>query len=256
MTKIVCWNVNGLRAVHAKGIFLDWVSKENADIIAVDETKLQESQIPVEIKNIRGYHSYFSSAGKKGYSGTAIWTKEKPRRVSMELGKKKFDTEGRLIRADFPAFVFLNVYVPNGGMSEERLRFKLDYYDAFLGYLSGLRRSGKRIILAGDLNTSHHEIDLAQPKEHEKETGFLPEERAWIDQLVKHGFIDTFRMFNREGGNYTYWDYRMRARDYNIGWRLDYFFVSEDLKSVVTSSSIEKDVSGSDHCPIALTLSI
>ncbi|MCX5782005.1 MAG: exodeoxyribonuclease III [Elusimicrobia bacterium] len=254
--KILCWNVNGLRAVHSKGLFLDWFLKEKADIVCVNETKSQIDQIPDELKNISGYYSYFSSAEKKGYSGTGLWTKINPIKTSFELGTKKFDNEGRLIRADFKDFILLNVYFPSGGMSEERLKFKLDYYDAFLEYLLQLKKKDKKIILTGDINTAHKEIDLAQPQQNENETGFLPVERAWIDKLVKNGFIDTFRMFEKEGGNYTYWDYRMLSRERNIGWRLDYFFVSENLKDKVKSSYIQKDVLGSDHCPICLEIQI
>ena len=254
--KIVCWNVNGLRAVHAKGLFLDWFFKEKADIVCLNETKLQKNQIPEELKNIQGYSSYFSCAEKKGYSGTAIWTKITPEKVVAKLGKEKFDTEGRLIRLDFKNFVLLNVYIPNGGMSEDRLRFKLDYYDALLSLLLEIKKNHKNIILTGDINTAHEEIDLAQPKENAHSTGFLPKERAWIDKLIGNGFVDTFRMFDKEGGNYTFWDYRMRAREYNIGWRLDYFFVSDSLKGKVKSSFIEKNVLGSDHCPIGMEINV
>ena len=254
--KILCWNVNGLRATHSKGIFLKWFLKEKADIVCLNETKLQEEQIPEDLKNISGYHSYFSHAEKKGYSGTALWTKIEPLRVENKLNIKKFDNEGRLIRADFKNFILFNVYFPNGGMSEERLKFKLDYYDAFLDYLIKIRKKNKNIIVAGDVNTAREEIDLAQPKQNETETGFLPEERAWLDKLIKNGFADTFRIFNKEGGNYTFWNYRMAARAYNIGWRLDYFFVSESLRDKVKSSSIENDVLGSDHCPIVLELDV
>jgi exodeoxyribonuclease-3 len=254
--KILCWNVNGLRAVHSKGLFLDWFTKENADIICLNETKLQEEQVPEELRKVRGYSSYFSCAEKKGYSGTALWTKTKPEKVVTELGETKFDTEGRLVRADYKDFVLLNVYFPNGEMSEDRLKFKFDYYDAFLSYLLKLKKQQKKIILTGDINTAHTELDLAQPKENEGSTGFLPQERKWIGKLLDSGFTDTFRMFNKEGGNYTFWDYRMRSRDYNIGWRLDYFFVSEELKDKVSASYIEKDVSGSDHCPIGLEIDL
>ena len=254
--KILCWNVNGLRAVHSKGLFLNWFSREKADVVCLNETKLQEDQLPEELKNIKGYSSYFSYAQKKGYSGTALWTRTMPEKVTTELGERKFDTEGRIVRADFKNFVLLNVYFPNGGMSDERLKFKLEYYDAFLNYLLKLKKKEKNIILTGDINTAHQEIDLAQPKENENSTGFLPQERAWLDKLLDGGFVDTFRMFNKESGNYTFWDYRMRARDYNIGWRLDYFFVSEDLEDKVKSSYIEKDVLGSDHCPICLEIDL
>lgn len=254
--KILCWNVNGLRAVHNKGFFLKWFEKENADIVCLNETKLQCEQLPQELKEIRGYYSYFSCAEKKGYSGTAIWSKIKPEKIFFEMGIKKFDAEGRYLRADYKDFILFNIYFPNGGMSNERLKFKLEYYDAFLKLVSELKKEDKGIIIAGDTNTAHKEIDLAQPAENRNSTGFLPEERAWIDRLIREGFTDTFRMFNREGGNYTYWDYRMKARDYNIGWRIDYFFVTENLKEKVKSSYIEKDVLGSDHCPVGLEIEI
>ena len=251
--KLLLWNVNGLRAVHNKKLFIPWFKKEKADIVCLNETKLQEDQVPPELKDIKGYNSFFSCAEKKGYSGTAIWTKIPPKDVSKELGIKKFDTEGRLLRIDLEDLTLFTIYFPNGGMSEERLKFKLNY-DAFYDHIQKLKKQGRKIIICGDVNTAHTEIDLARPKENSDTTGFLPIERKWLDKLFSNGFVDTFRIFNEKGENYTYWDYKTLARDRNVGWRIDYFIVSENLKDKVISSYIQSDVVGSDHCPIALEL--
>ncbi len=251
--RILSWNVNGLRAVYKKG-FLDWFLKERPDILCIQETKAHEAQIPEEIRNIEGYYTYFSSAEKKGYSGTGIITKQKPKEIKKGFGLPIFDKEGRILIADYGNFTLFNIYFPNGKQSMERLKYKMDFYDIFLGYVYRLKEKGKKLIICGDVNTAHTEIDLAHPRENSNESGFLPEEREWIDKFISHGFVDTFRMFNKEGGHYSWWDYKSRARDRNIGWRIDYFFVSNNLREKIKSAFILSDVMGSDHCPVGLDI--
>lgn len=253
--RLLSWNVNGIRAVLKKG-FLEWFLKEQPDILCIQETKAQEEQIPDTIKKVDGYFTYFASAERKGYSGVGLFTKLKPRHVQTEFGIKKFDNEGRVIIADHGKYLLFNIYFPNGKISKERLRYKLQFYDAFLAYITRLKERGKRLIVCGDVNTAHAEIDLARPKENEKVSGFLPEERAWIDKFLSHGFIDTFRLFNKQGGNYTWWDLKTRARERNVGWRIDYFYISSHLRRRLKSAFILSDVMGSDHCPIGIEISV
>ncbi len=252
---MISWNVNGIRAVFKKGL-ADFIYKEEADIYCFQETKAKPEQIPPEFKEISGYHTYFSSPIRKGYSGVAVYTRTKPRKVSYSLSISRFDEEGRVIILDFEGYLLLNVYFPNGGASPERLDYKMDFYDHFLRFINDLRDEGKKIIFCGDVNTAHKEIDLARPKANEKNTGFLPQERAWIDKLVGSGYLDTFRLFNKEGGHYSWWDYKTRARERNVGWRLDYFFASEELKNNLMNSYILNNIMGSDHCPVVLELEI
>ncbi|MDD5439383.1 MAG: exodeoxyribonuclease III [Candidatus Omnitrophica bacterium] len=251
--KILSWNVNGLRAVHKKG-FLEWLKTAKPDILCVQETKAGIADLPPELTTIPGYHSYFSEADKKGYSGTALYTRKEPDKISSSFGAKKYDNEGRIIRADFNDTVLFNIYFPNGKASPERLAYKYGFYDAFLDALDKLKKHNKKVIITGDVNTAHKEIDLARPKENSKISGFLPEERAWIDKVVEHGFIDTFRMFQDGPGHYTWWDLMTGARERNVGWRIDYFFVSENLKASVKNAFILPDVMGSDHCPVGIDL--
>ena len=251
--RILSWNVNGIRAVHKKG-FLEWFSKEKPDILCIQETKAQPEQLADELINVEGYHSYFSSAVRKGYSGVAIYTKAEPKSIKKGFGIEKFDSEGRILIAEYSEFILFNIYYPNGKAREERLRYKMDFYDAFLAYADKLKKKGKNLVICGDVNTAHKEIDLARPKENEKISGFLPEERAWMDKFVEHGYIDTFRMFNREPENYTWWDMMTRARERNVGWRIDYFFVSENFKKKVKNAFILSEVMGSDHCPIGIEI--
>lgn len=251
--RILSWNVNGLRAVHKKG-FLDWFKKEQPDILCLQETKAQEEQLPDEVRNIEGYHSYFSSAVKKGYSGVAIYTKDEPKSVKKGFGIEKFDSEGRILVAEYSDFILINIYYPNGKAREERLRYKMDFYDAFQEYANKLKKKGKNLVICGDVNTAHKEIDLARPKANEKVSGFLPEEREWMDKFLAEGYLDTFRMFNQEPENYTWWDMVSRARDRNVGWRIDYFFISESLKKRIKGAFILSDVMGSDHCPIGIEI--
>jgi exodeoxyribonuclease-3 len=247
--------VNGIRAVYKKGNW-DWIIKQNPDIFCIQETKAEAEQLPEEVRNPKGYFSYFDhSKGRKGYSGVAIYTKIKPLKVEYEMGVKTLDQEGRLLAVYFKDFVLINVYFPNGGGGPERLKYKLEFYDEFLKYIEKLRKKGHKIIFCGDVNTAHEEIDLARPKENVKNTGFLPIERAWMDKIVKHGYVDTFRYFYPDKKDaYTYWDMKTFARDRNVGWRIDYFFISSDLTKNLKSVGIFDSVLGSDHCPLYIDI--
>ena len=254
--KMLSWNVNGLRAAHKKG-FLDWLEKESPDIMCLQETKALKEQLPTELLEVDGYRAYFSSAERKGYSGVAIYTKDAPKEIKTGLGIKRFDIEGRTIIAEYEKFTLFNIYYPNGKASPERLKYKMDYYDAFLKYADKLNRQGGKLIICGDVNTAHKSIDLRNPKANEKNSGFLLIERAWIDKLVDHGYVDTFRMFHPdEPDHYTWWTYRMGARARNVGWRIDYFFITEEHKGLVKDAFILKDVMGSDHCPLGVELNV
>lgn len=253
--KILSWNVNGIRAVQRKG-FVDWLLNKKPDILCIQETKAREEQLSGELKNVEGYEAYFASSDRAGYSGVALYTKRKPISVKGGFGIERFDVEGRTLVADYDHFLLYNIYFPNGKVSKERLRYKMEFYDAFLEHVVMLKEQGRRIVVCGDVNTAHKEIDLARPKENEKISGFLPEERAWIDRFIESGFIDTFRILNQEPGNYTWWDLKSRARERNVGWRIDYFFVSDNFRESVEDSYILAEVQGSDHCPIGLDVTI
>ncbi|MCS3924931.1 exodeoxyribonuclease III [Methanosalsum natronophilum] len=249
-TTIFSWNVNGIRASYKKG-FNSWLEEISPDIMCIQETKAQEEQLSPEILKIKGYRSYFTSPQKKGYSGVAIYSKFEPISVEFSLGVEEFDNEGRMITLEFNDFYLSNVYFPNGKSSKERLKYKLDFYNSFLEYITKINFK-KPVIFCGDVNTAHREIDLARPKQNEDKSGFLPVEREWIDKIIEEGYIDTFRLFNSEPGNYTWWDLKTRARDRNVGWRIDYFFVNSQLKDNIKNAYIMPEVNGSDHCPIGL----
>jgi exodeoxyribonuclease III len=253
--QLYSWNVNGIRAAERKG-FLDWLASAQPDILGIQETKANTDQLSADLLEPAGYHTYWSSAERKGYSGVALYSKIEPNNVQLGLGIEKFDSEGRTIIAEYDDFVLITAYFPNGGSKNVRVPFKMEYYDAFLAYCDDLRAQGKSVIFCGDVNTSHREIDLARPTQNAKKTGFLPEERAWIDKVIDAGYIDTYRHFSpEEEGAYSWWSYRGGARDRNVGWRLDYFFISPDLLERVQAVAIHADVLGSDHCPVSLTLS-
>jgi exodeoxyribonuclease-3 len=252
--KILCWNVNGIRAVAKKG-FLDWLQKGSPDVLVLQETKAQPDQLSPEILNPNGYYSYWNYGEKKGYSGVGIYTKEKPINTINTLGNADFDKEGRVLGLEYKDFFIFNIYFPNGKSGEERLQYKLGFYDFFLDYVCNIK-GDKSIIVCGDFNTAHKEIDLARPKENSKVSGFLPEERKWMDRFVEAGFIDTFRYFNDEAGNYTWWDLKSSARERNVGWRIDYIFIDDKSKSCLKNAFILKDVYGSDHCPIGIELAL
>jgi len=255
-----------LRATAKQGHFNPLFDKYKPDIICLQETKCEPDQLPNEVRNYFGYNSYFAfSKIKKGYSGVAVYVKIKsnksgenisaPEKVEYGFGINKFDDEGRTLVLYFKDFVLLNVYFPNGGGGPDRLQYKMEFYDEFLKFINKLHKSGKKIIFCGDVNTAHTEIDLARPKENVDNTGFLPMERAWIDEVIRAGYVDTFRNFYPDKkGAYTYWDMKTYARDRNIGWRIDYFFISNDLLKDVKKTEILDSYYGSDHCPIVLEL--
>lgn len=256
--KLISWNVNGLRAVIKKDFFKS-IAKMDADVLAIQELKLQESQLTDEMKNIAGYESYWSCcAVKKGYSGVAIYTKRKPQDVKKGIGISEFDEEGRIIETDFEDFILFNIYFPNGKMSAERLQYKLDFYKNFFEYADQYKNEGRSLIITGDFNTAHNEIDLKNPKANENISGFLKIERDWMDTIIKNGYVDTFRHFHPDTIKYSWWTYRFNARARNAGWRIDYFMVTRDIidKGWIKDTFIDNDIYGSDHCPIGLVLEV
>jgi exodeoxyribonuclease-3 len=253
--KILSWNVNGIRAADRKGLF-DWLKKESPDILCLQEIKALPEQLPPHLRNAPGYHIYWNSAERKGYSGVATFTKERPLEIKKEFGIEKFDKEGRILITEYPSFVLFNIYFPNGKKNDERLDYKLNFYDTFLGYADNLKTEGKNIVVCGDFNTAHKEIDLTHPKANENRSGFLPIERAWMDTFVDHGYIDTFRHFNKEPNQYSWWDLKTRSRERNVGWRIDYFFVNKKFLPHLKKAFIMQDVIGSDHCPVGIEIEI
>jgi len=253
--RLLSWNVNGLRAIYKKG-FLDWLRRDMPDVLCLQETKAAADQVPAELKCMPDYFSYFGSGERKGRDGVALFSKTEPLSVKYTLGMDGFDDEHRAIVADYGQFLLFVVYFPNGKASQERLEYKLKFYDLFLEHIERLKAKGRRIVICGDINTAHKEIDLARPKANEKISGFLPVERAWMDRLVEKGFVDTFRIFHAEGENYSWWDLKTRARERNVGWRIDYFFVGENLRDAVSSAFILRDVTGADHCPVGIEIEI
>jgi exodeoxyribonuclease-3 len=281
--KLISWNVVSLRNMLDKAnlareglqplSFLDWLKQESPDIICFQETRLQQGQVPAALENPAGYHTSWSFAEKKGYSGVATFSRQEPLSHSTGLGIARFDNEGRVLMTEHPGFKLFNIYFPkaysgrevatarkegaaNAEKMAERLPFKLAFYDALLEHVDSLAGHGDNIVICGDFNVAHQEIDLARPRANRETSGFLPEERAWMDKLCDHGYIDTFRHFYKDPGHYTWWSYRFKARDKDIGWRLDYFFVSKNLAKSLTGAFILKNVLGSDHCPAGITLKI
>jgi len=251
--RIISWNVNGLRAIWKKG-FPEWLARVKPDILCLQEIKAQQDQLTDEMIHFNNYRSYFFSAEKKGYSGVAVYSLHKPKRAKAGLELPEFDSEGRFIELEFDNFILFNIYFPNGGRGPERVKYKLDFYAEVFKRAEKLRKSQPNLIICGDYNTAHKEIDLARPKENSRVTGFLPEERAWIDQIVEMGYVDIFREFNQEPEQYTYWDQITRARERNVGWRIDYFMVTKEMKHKIEGASIQQDVMGSDHCPVEIRL--
>jgi exodeoxyribonuclease-3 len=252
---IISWNVNGLRAVMKKD-FIPWIKGENPDILCIQETKLQAETLDNEARNIEGYYSYFSFAEKKGYSGVATYSKEEAISVTHGIGIEKFDKEGRIVITEFKEFTLLNIYFPNGQMSEDRLNYKMEFYDAILEYCNNEVSKGKKLLICGDYNTAHTPDDIKNAKANEKTSGFLPMEREWLDKFIANGYTDTFRYINPEMVKYSWWSYRFKARERNTGWRIDYHFVSNNLLDKVKGAEILNDVFGSDHCPITIELEI
>lgn len=252
-TKILCWNVNGIRAARNKG-FLDWLYKESPDILCLQETKAQPEQLGEDLLEPQGYHTFWNHPERKGYSGVATFSKEQPVMVQYDFGPGGIEIEGRVLMTEYPEFTLFGIYFPNGKKDRERLDYKMAFYDGFLDYADSLKAGGKKLVVCGDFNTAHKEIDLARPKDNGKVSGFLPAEREWIDKFIAHGYVDTFRRFNREPGQYTWWDMKTGARTRNVGWRLDYFFVSDNLLPALKEAFIMPDVTGSDHCPVGIVL--
>ncbi|MCF7865563.1 MAG: exodeoxyribonuclease III [Candidatus Pacebacteria bacterium] len=265
MKKIICWNVNGIRAWSKKGC-LDWVLSQNPDIFCFQETKAHPDQLDSSLLNIDGYRSYFDhSKVKKGYSGVVVYTKEIPETVDTDLMVEvsdsskatQIDQEGRFIALYFKKFVFINCYFPNGGGDVSRLEYKLRFYKAFKKYITKLKDEGKKIVFCGDLNVAHTEIDIARPKENSNHVGFLPIEREWLSSVIEEGFIDTFRFKNPEARDaYSWWDVKSGARNRNIGWRIDYFLVDKTQDKKIIEAKIHQDIYGSDHCPISLEIDL
>lgn len=250
--RLISWNTNGLRATIKNNDF-EWLKIYKPDFLALQESKLQESQIPKEIYDFGFKDITFNCAERAGYSGVMTLAKMK-----LESYKGKFfeDSEGRVLEHHYGNVVIFNIYFPNGQKDELRLAYKMDFYEAFLTYLLDLRKAGKKIIICGDVNTAHEEIDLTHPKANSKTSGFLEIERVWITKLLEHGFIDTFRFLHPEEVKYSWWSYRARARERNVGWRIDYFFISEDLKDNLEAAFILNDVYGSDHCPVGIDINL
>ncbi|MBL4694323.1 exodeoxyribonuclease III [Candidatus Gracilibacteria bacterium] len=251
--KIISWNVNGIRAAEKKG-FLKWLQKEKPDILGLQEIKAMQEQLSQDLLAPHDYHTFFNSAEKKGYSGTALYSRTQPKSITTGLPDEQFNSEGRLISADYGDFTFFNIYFPNGKAREERLKYKLGFYESALKHFDDLVSQGKNLIITGDYNTAHKEIDLARPKANTKISGFLPIERQWLDKLTEHGYVDCFREFNKDPENYTWWSMRAGSRQRNVGWRIDYFFVSKNFRKKIKNCYHLTEVMGSDHCPIVLEI--
>ncbi len=239
--------------MYKKG-FLKWLAKTNADIICLQETKAEEDQLPFDLTTLTGYHTYFNSAKKKGYSGVAVYSRRAPLEVKRELGWERFDAEGRLLQLKYRDFILLNLYLPHGGRGKENLDYKLNVYEGVFDYLNDFKE--KNVVLAGDFNIAHKEVDLARPQQNKDNIMFTAAERKKIDELIGLGFVDSFRQFNQEGGNYTWWPYGNNARQRNIGWRIDYIFTSKSLAPKLKSATIQPEVLLSDHCPVEVVLGV
>lgn len=252
--QIMSWNVNGVRAAQGKG-FLDWLDVARPDVLGLQETKAHPEQLDEALLAPPGYRTYWSSGERKGYSGVALFCRQEPLAVQYGLGIDAYDSEGRTIVADFGDVVVINAYFPNGGNDHSRVPYKMGFKAALLGYCERLRGQGRSVVFCGDVNTAHHPIDLARPKQNEKTTGFLPVERSWMDAAVGLGWIDSFRQVHGpEEGAYSWWSFRSGARERNVGWRIDYCFTCPDLGPNIVDARIHRDVLGSDHCPVSVTL--
>ncbi len=251
--KITTWNVNGIRAAINKGL-VQWVSSHQPDILCLQETKARLEQVPGADLILPGSTSVWHSARQPGYSGVATFTKCSPLRSDIGLGEARFDDEGRVIQTQFSEFLLFNIYFPNGQRGQARLGYKLDFYARLLDLCDQLHQQGQKIVITGDFNTAHREIDLANPKRNVMNSGFLPEEREWIDRFLQHGFTDIFRHLYPDRVQYTWWTYVSGARNRNVGWRLDYFLVSDALIPRVADVVIHDDIPGSDHCPVTMIM--
>lgn len=254
--RITTWNVNGLRSVLSKGAW-SWVQQASPDVLCLQEIKSRPDQIPGEyLQQFTSHNVYWNPAVKPGYSGVATFASCEPQKVDFGIGRDEFDLEGRVIRTKFPDFILFNVYFPSGQRGQERVAYKLNFYSHLLDMCDALHKAGERLILCGDFNTAHKEIDLRNPKSNQKTSGFLPEERAWIDTYLAHGLVDIYRRLYPDKVEYTWWTYITSARQRNVGWRLDYFMVSDALVPYVRDVVIHADVTGSDHCPVTLDIDI
>lgn len=253
IAQLASWNVNGIRAASRNG-FADWFEDVGADIVCLQETKARPEQLEEPLLHLGGYHSFWHSAEKPGYSGVAIYSRHEPLRVQEGLGIAEFDREGRVLVAEYPDFVLVNAYFPNSQRDHARLGYKLEFCKAMLEFLESKRKEGKNTVLCGDFNIAHRPIDLKNPKSNEDNAGFLPEERAWMDRFVSLGYLDTFRYFHPEPDQYTWWSYRPGVRERNIGWRLDYFAVNGEFEDRLRGADHQPQIRGSDHCPVVLKL--
>lgn len=254
--KIISWNTNGLRATIKQGYFEPLFLKYKPDIVCFQETKCEPNQLEKETLNYKDYFSHFAySKNKKGYSGVAVYSKIKPVNISYGIGIEEFDIQGRTLVLYYKDFILINCYFPNGGGGPDKLKYKLDFYDAFLEFVNKLKKTNQNIIICGDVNVAHEEIDIARPKENENHVGFLPIERDWFDTVMNNGWIDVFRYLNPNKKDvYTYWDIKSRARDRNVGWRIDYFITTVSFIGKIKSFKTLSDYYGSDHCPIMVEL--
>jgi exodeoxyribonuclease-3 len=253
--KLISWNVNGIRAATKKG-FLDYLNQEEPDILCIQESKAHKEQLTSEILKDHGYHTYWHSGTRKGYSGVATFCKKEPLYIQEGLGIEKYDIEGRVLITEHEKFLLYNIYFPNGQKDEFRLKYKLDFYDDLLPIINEQVESGNNVIVTGDWNTAHKPIDLARPKDNVKTSGFMPVERDKLDEYIDNGWVDTFRLFHNEPERYSWWTYRFGARQRNVGWRIDYFFVNENMIEMCIDADIHPEIQGSDHCPVSLTLDI
>ncbi|MFY7908072.1 MAG: exodeoxyribonuclease III [Emticicia sp.] len=251
--KIISYNVNGVRSAINKGL-ITWLKSSNPDILCLQEIKLSETELVSPLFEELGYYCYWYPAQKRGYSGVAILSKIKPNNVQYGIGNSLFDDEGRILRADFDTFSILSMYFPSGSSGDERQSLKMTFLDDFLVYIQELQKELPNLIISGDVNICHREIDIHNPKGNANSSGFLPEERAWVGKFLDNGYVDTFRHFNQEPHHYTWWSYRAGAKQKNLGWRIDYHFATESLKNRLASAAIHPDQLMSDHCPIELNL--
>jgi len=254
MKSLASWNVNGIRAAAGKGLF-SWIRESGHNIVCLQETKAQPDQLTEEFLDFPGYHAFWASAEKKGYSGVAVYSREKPLSIAT-LGVGEFDSEGRAQILEYPAFVLINAYFPNSQEGGARLDYKLGFCETLLERCDQLVNEGKHVVICGDFNIAHKPIDLENPRANEMNPGYLPEERAWMDRFSEAGYVDGFRRFCAEPRRYTWWSYRLAARPKNVGWRLDYHWFDRGLDYLVKSAAIHADVMGSDHCPVSLTVDV
>lgn len=251
--KFISYNVNGIRSALSKG-WADWLKTTDADVVCLQETKAQPGQVPEGLFDHLGYKSYWHSAEEKGYSGLLSLTKTVPDKVVYGLDNSLYDREGRVLRTDFGDLTLINVYIPSGTTGDARQAFKMQFLDDFQQFVNQLKAERPNLIITGDFNICHQPIDINHPERHQKSSGFLPEEREWFSQFLSGGFVDTFRLFDQSAGKYSWWSYRAGSRGKNLGWRIDYFLVSETLRQKVKKASILSDVVHSDHCPVVLEM--